>query len=80
MKAIVACAHKLLRINYKILSTKKCRYDTKKALGLRQQTRAIAEFQKISYLIHSMGSVFFFCIFWLYLFSNKRHLPKTESA
>ncbi|WP_192987183.1 IS110 family RNA-guided transposase [Carnobacterium mobile] len=41
MKAIIACAHKLLRIIYKILSTK-CHYDTKKALGLRQQTRAIA--------------------------------------
>ena len=39
MKAIIACAHKLIRIIYKILSTGE-HYDAKKALGLRQQARA----------------------------------------
>ena len=36
MKAVVACGHKLLRIIYKVLS-EGVHYDTKKALGLRQQ-------------------------------------------
>lgn len=40
MKAIIACAHKMIRVIYKILSTGE-HYDTKKALGLRQQARAI---------------------------------------
>ena len=39
MKAIIACAHKMIRIIYKILSTGE-HYDAKKALGLRQQARA----------------------------------------
>lgn len=38
MKAIVACAHKLLRIIYKVLSDR-VHYETKKALGLRQQPK-----------------------------------------
>ncbi len=40
MKAVVACGHKLLRIIYKILS-ERVHYDTKKALGLRQQPKSI---------------------------------------
>ncbi|MDB0579428.1 IS110 family transposase [Salinicoccus roseus] len=40
MKAIVACAHKLLRIIYKVLSDR-VHYETKKALGLRQQPKSI---------------------------------------
>lgn len=36
MKAVVACAHKLLRIIYSILSTRQP-YDKTKVLGLRQQ-------------------------------------------
>ena len=36
MKAVIACAHKLLRIIYKILQTHQT-YDKTKALGLRQQ-------------------------------------------
>ena len=36
MKAVVACAHKILRIIYKLLSTKQT-YQTEKALGLRKQ-------------------------------------------
>lgn len=36
MKAVIACAHKLLRIIYKVLSTHQS-YDKTKALGLRQQ-------------------------------------------
>lgn len=39
MKAIIACAHKMIRVIYKILSTGE-HYDAKKALGLRQQARA----------------------------------------
>lgn len=35
-KAVVACAHKLLRIIYKVLSTHQA-YDKTKALGLRKQ-------------------------------------------
>lgn len=38
MKAIIACAHKILRIIYKI-ATAHVYYDTKKALGLRQQNK-----------------------------------------
>ena len=36
MKAVIACAHKILRIIYKLLSTKQI-YQTEKALGLRKQ-------------------------------------------
>ena len=36
MKAVIACAHKILRIIYKLLSTKQT-YRRKKALGLRKQ-------------------------------------------
>ena len=36
MKAVIACAHKLLRIIYKILATHQ-EYDKEKVLGLRQQ-------------------------------------------
>lgn len=36
MKAVIACAHKLLRIIYKLLSTHQT-YQKEKALGLRQQ-------------------------------------------
>ena len=36
MKAIIACAHKILRIIYKLLSTKQT-YQKEKALGLRKQ-------------------------------------------
>ena len=36
MKAVIACAHKLLRIIYKILATHQ-EYDKEKMLGLRQQ-------------------------------------------
>jgi len=36
MKAVVACAHKILRIIYKLLSTKQT-YQTEKALGLGKQ-------------------------------------------
>ena len=36
MKAIIACAHKILRIIYKQLSTKQT-YQTEKVLGLRKQ-------------------------------------------
>ena len=36
MKAVIACAHKILRIIYKLLSTKQT-YQTEKALGLRNQ-------------------------------------------
>ena len=39
MKAIIAYAHKMIRIIYKIFSTG-AHYDAKKALGLRQQARA----------------------------------------
>ncbi|WP_125847644.1 transposase [Streptococcus oralis] len=35
MKAIIACAHKILRIIYKLLSTKQT-YQKEKALGLRK--------------------------------------------
>lgn len=40
MKARVACAHKLLRIIYKVL-TEHVHYDKEKALGLRQQILAL---------------------------------------
>ena len=36
MKAVIACAHKFLRIIYKLLSTKQT-YQKEKALGLRKQ-------------------------------------------
>jgi len=36
MKAVIDCAHKLLRIIYKILATHQ-EYDKEKVLGLRQQ-------------------------------------------
>ena len=36
MKAVVACAHKILRIIYKLLSTKQT-YQKEKALGLGKQ-------------------------------------------
>lgn len=36
MKAVIACAHKLLRIIYKILATQQ-EYDKEKVLGLGQQ-------------------------------------------
>ncbi len=36
MKAVITCAHKLLRTIYKLLSTKQA-YNEQKALGLRQQ-------------------------------------------
>lgn len=36
MKAVIACAHKLIRTIYKVLQTKQA-YDKTKALGLRQQ-------------------------------------------
>ena len=36
MKAVIACAHKILRIIYKLLSTKQT-YQKDKALGLRKQ-------------------------------------------
>ena len=36
MKAVIAYAHKILRIVYKLLSTKHT-YQTEKALGLRKQ-------------------------------------------
>ena len=36
MKAVIAYAHKILRIIYKLLSTKQT-YQTEKALGLRKQ-------------------------------------------
>ena len=36
MKAVIACAHKILRIIYKLLSTKQT-YQTEKVLGLRKQ-------------------------------------------
>ena len=36
MKAIIACAHKILRIIYKLLSTKQT-YQKEKAIGLRKQ-------------------------------------------
>ena len=36
MKAVIACAHKILRIIYKLLSTKQT-YQKEKALGLRKQ-------------------------------------------
>lgn len=36
MKAVVACAHKILRVIYKLLSTHQT-YQKEKALGLRQQ-------------------------------------------
>ena len=36
MKAVIACAHKLLRIIYKILAAHQ-EYDKEKVLGLRQQ-------------------------------------------
>lgn len=36
MKAVIACAHKILRIIYKLLSTHQT-YQKEKALGLRQQ-------------------------------------------
>lgn len=43
MKAIVACGHKLLRIIYKVLA-EHIHYDSKKALGLRQQSKAFSSF------------------------------------
>ncbi|ETD95695.1 transposase [Streptococcus pseudopneumoniae] len=36
MKAVIACAHKIFRIIYKLLSTKHT-YQKEKALGLRKQ-------------------------------------------
>ena len=36
MKAVIACAHKILRIIYKLLSTKQT-YQKEKAPGLRKQ-------------------------------------------
>ena len=36
MKAVIACAHKLLHIVYKVLVTDQ-NYNKQKALGLRQQ-------------------------------------------
>lgn len=36
MKAVIACAYKILRIIYKLLSTKQT-YQKEKALGLRKQ-------------------------------------------
>ncbi|WP_415671093.1 hypothetical protein, partial [Streptococcus pluranimalium] len=36
MKAVIACAHKILRIFYKLLATHQ-HYQKEKALGLRQQ-------------------------------------------
>lgn len=40
--ARVACAHKLIRIIYKVLS-EKVEYDTEKALGLRQQHKSLIQ-------------------------------------
>ncbi len=36
MKAVIACAHKILRLIYKLFSTHQT-YQKEKALGLRQQ-------------------------------------------
>ena len=36
MKAVIACAHKILRIIYKLLSANQT-YQKEKALGLRKQ-------------------------------------------
>ena len=36
MKDVIACAHKILRIIYKLLSTNQT-YQKEKALGLRKQ-------------------------------------------
>ena len=66
MKAVIACAHKILRLIYKLFSTHQI-YQKEKVLGLGQQFSHL-NFKKFNYSI-AQGVIL--CAFLLF-FSNKR--------
>ena len=63
MKAVIACAHKLLRIIYKILATHQ-EYDKEKVLGLRNSSNT----KNLKNLNYSIAQEEFFALFLMFFF------------
>ncbi|MBJ6746604.1 hypothetical protein JEQ21_09150 [Streptococcus sp. 121] len=82
MKAVIACAHKILRIVYKLLKTHQT-YEAAKALGMRQHPQDIFKYVHLKYNTDSVFCAFLLCYFqikdYIGLFANNsKHTKLNE--